>query len=179
MSQAAGRKKKNSKRQKALKTVNTFDGGKCTMLIKISDCLGISDCMEFVTLKSITASKHLKASKLVLRALAQAYSGSVSSQRYHLWCLQKKSEQAHISAFGSPFLTALPAYQSQEQQGNRAFFLFGYLDCCELIPKQAGIYMNLRMGFHNTLTWWQGNRSSAEVVGYFFKIVFNLKMLLC
>lgn len=73
-------KKKNSKRQKALKTVNTFDGGKCTMLIKISDCLGISDCMEFVTLKSITASKHLKASKLVLRALAQAYSGSVSSQ---------------------------------------------------------------------------------------------------
>lgn len=71
------------------------------MLIKISDCLGISDCMEFVTLKSITASKHLKASKLVLRALAQAYSGSVSSQGYHLWCLQKKSEQAHISAFGS------------------------------------------------------------------------------
>lgn len=38
--------------------------------------------------------------------LSQSYPYSLRTEREHFWCLQKRSEQSHISAFGSPFLTA-------------------------------------------------------------------------
>lgn len=89
------------------KTSNMFDGGSCTVLIKISDCL-----YEAQNLWPLEAA--LWRCCLVL---SQAYPCSLSRQREHFWCLQKRSKPSHISAFGSP--PPLTACQSREegQQG--------------------------------------------------------------
>lgn len=88
------------------------------MLIKISDCL-----YEAQNLWPLRAS--LWSWCLVV---SQACPCSLSRQREHFWCLQKKSEQSHIFAFGSPLLTA-----SQSIWRRTAVFYFcGGLNSCLL-----------------------------------------------